>query len=484
MSRQSEGRQRDPFDRVGVFNAQRRRWATFACFPKPLIVFAKERILKNAKRKLVFAFLWAAGAFQLSGCGQSSPVEYRLNSVELLKQERLFLSQGEHFDDRYKTEIGSILTAIFGTPGQPVVPMLLGDDDPISEVLSVDKILRSAGPVRLGQQSSGGGLFRRHCSHCHGITGDGNGPTAAFLNPYPRDFRLGKFKYKSTPLRAVPTDNDLREVLIEGVPGSPMPSFRTLADDEIEALVDYVKFLSMRGQYERYLMAELSNLDPGEPLLDIERGKQFEQRSAIQKPGQPQSQPVGELEEDYLDSMFERVGELLLEDVVSRWVDAEDNVSKVPDAPAAFSRQDDGHRDFLRVGRELFHRKGNCAQCHGNTGAGNGQVQSFDDWTNDWIKTPGVNPFNPQTYRDFTDAGALTPRPIRPRNLTQAVYRGGGRPEEIYLRIANGIEGTPMPAAPALTPEEIWALVAFVKFLPYNDLNELPLLPVDGIATP
>lgn len=439
--------------------------------------------MKNVNRKLVAAFFGAVAAFQLSGCGQSPPAQYRLNSVELLKQERLFLSQGEHFDDRYTTEIGSILTAVFGTPDQPIVPMLLGDSDPISGVLSVENIQQSAGPANVGQLSFGGGLYRRHCSHCHGITGDGNGPTAAFLDPYPRDFRMGKFKYKSTPLRAVPTDDDLREVLIEGVPGSPMASFRTLDEQQIDALIDYVKFLSIRGQYERYLMAELSNLDPGEPLVDIELGKQFLKLSAAETSAGTQSQSLAEIEEQYLDSMFERVGDLLLDDVVSRWVDAEDQVTEVPDAPAAYSSQDDGHQDFLLAGRQLFHRKGNCAQCHGNAGAGNGQIESFDDWTNDWVKTPGVNPFNPQTYRDFTDAGALTPRPIQPRNLTQAVYRGGGRPEEIYLRIANGIEGTPMPAAPALTPEEIWALVAFVKFLPYNDLNDLPPLPINGATT-
>ena len=29
-------------------------------------------------------------------------------------------------------------------------------------------------------------LYREHCAHCHGISGDGVGPTAVFLNPYPR----------------------------------------------------------------------------------------------------------------------------------------------------------------------------------------------------------------------------------------------------------------------------------------------------------
>ena len=43
------------------------------------------------------------------------------------------------------------------------------------------------------------------------------------------------------------------------------------------------------------------------------------------------------------------------------------------------------------------------------------------------------------------------------------MFRGGGEPEVLFRRIANGIEGTPMPAATALSDDEIWALVAYVK---------------------
>jgi hypothetical protein len=45
---------------------------------------------------------------------------------------------------------------------------------------------------------SGRGLYMRHCSHCHGTSGDGNGPTAEYLNPRPRDYRNGIFKFTST----------------------------------------------------------------------------------------------------------------------------------------------------------------------------------------------------------------------------------------------------------------------------------------------
>jgi hypothetical protein len=37
-----------------------------------------------------------------------------------------------------------------------------------------------------------------------------------------------------------------------------MPSFLLLTDDEIHALVEYVRFLALRGEYERKLVNELA----------------------------------------------------------------------------------------------------------------------------------------------------------------------------------------------------------------------------------
>src|SRR5579871_3796418 len=44
----------------------------------------------------------------------------------------------------------------------------------------------------------GRNLYMRHCLHCHGVSGDGDGPTAQYLNPRPRDYRQGVFKFTST----------------------------------------------------------------------------------------------------------------------------------------------------------------------------------------------------------------------------------------------------------------------------------------------
>ena len=76
------------------------------------------------------------------------------------------------------------------------------------------------------------------------------GPTTAFLNPYPRDYRRGIFKFKGTVREDRPTTEDLLRTLTDGLQGSAMPSFKLLPQVDREALVEYVKYLSMRGEVE------------------------------------------------------------------------------------------------------------------------------------------------------------------------------------------------------------------------------------------
>src|SRR6185503_6506455 len=108
----------------------------------------------------------------------------------------------------------------------------------------------AAGPFGGNQDGTQRGLYRQHCVHCHGINGDGAGPTAAFLTPYPRDYRYGWYKFKATERGDKPTDADLARTIREGIMGTAMPSFALLPNDEVEALVEYVKYLSIRGETE------------------------------------------------------------------------------------------------------------------------------------------------------------------------------------------------------------------------------------------
>lgn len=395
----------------------------------------------------------------LAGCERSPQPQFRLNNVELIKQERLNLDDGEHFPEHYPTELSNILTALFGTPNEPRFPFLLGEDDDAHEILSLENLELAAGPVSSGRKGEPSGLYREHCVQCHGITGDGAGPTAAFLTPYPRDFRMGKFKFKSTPLGKPPTDEDLSRIIRHGIPGTAMPSFQTLSPTEVAALIDYVKYLSIRGQYERRLMSELASMD-GDPLLDL---------SLIEKEDDSEAEENHEIFEEQLYTV---VGEYCSEEIVARWIDPDSKITEVPAAPQSYSIESADHKKLIETGQALFRGKANCVQCHGDTGLGDGATDNHDAWTKDWLNTTGVDVNLPESYQHFIDAGAMRPKKIRPRNLRMPVFRGGNRPEDTYRRIINGIEGTPMPSSPTLTPEEIWALVAYVRAMPYELSDE------------
>ena len=79
-------------------------------------------------------------------------------------------------------------------------------------------------------QAGGYSLYRMHCLHCHGVSGAGDGPTAPFLYPRPRDYRKGLFKFTSTPTGVKPTREDLRKTIKYGLHGTSMPAFE-VADD-------------------------------------------------------------------------------------------------------------------------------------------------------------------------------------------------------------------------------------------------------------
>lgn len=110
----------------------------------------------------------------------------------------------------------------------------------------------------------------------------------------------------------------------------------------------------------------------------------------------------------------------------------------------------------LVLGKAMF-TKMQCFNCHGETGAGDGpQVPTLKD-----------------------DAGL----PIRPRDFNTGLFRGGHTGRDLYLRIHNGLPGTPMvPYGPeAMQAEERWALVHYVQSLRRTDVavNDL-LTPEDG----
>lgn len=89
-------------------------------------------------------------------------------------------------------------------------------------------------------------VYTRQCAICHGRRGDGRGEMGLTLQPRPRDFTRGLFKYRSTPSGHLPTDADLFRTIREGIPDTAMPIFANLPARDVQAVVDYVKTFSPR----------------------------------------------------------------------------------------------------------------------------------------------------------------------------------------------------------------------------------------------
>lgn len=380
----------------------------------------------------------------VSGCGHPT-AEFHLNMVAMTKN---------NVSETQQQQIADILTALFGTPDEPFAPAETG--------LDLDKLRRASGPVhRDAPTGSPKGLYREHCVHCHGINGDGAGPTAAFLNPYPRDYREGWFKFKSTRLPDRPTVANLMRTLHEGIAGTAMPSFKLMPEIDRDALVEYVRYLSIRGEMELEL-ATAAHDAKGTPL---------------------------ETDHDSLAAT--------LEPIATAWqkpieVAVTDRPADMQWDKIADEKEREAKRAFsIAIGREMFtheqsgeyeykpkdggaaikvqYQGAACIKCHGPTGLGDGQASDFDDWTKyayDPAKWPYWNKDSwgekPTKQGELVPAwlvmplGALPERNIVPRNLRLGVYRGGRRPLDIYYRLHEGIKGTPMPQIAQLwLPAEI-----------------------------
>jgi len=99
-------------------------------------------------------------------------------------------------------------------------------------------------PIAAFPQEKGKALYDQWCAQCHGEKGDGKGPAADFVIPKPRDFTKGTYKFQSTGSGEPPVDSDIRRTIREGNPGTSMPPWTRFSDDDMKALVDYVKSFS------------------------------------------------------------------------------------------------------------------------------------------------------------------------------------------------------------------------------------------------
>ena len=289
-------------------------------------------------------------------------------------------------------------------------------------------------------------LYVRHCLHCHGAGGAGDGPTARYLYPKPRNYLPGIFKFTSTGTTERVSRDDLSRVLREGIPGTYMPAFHpALSDDDIDAVVEYVRWVAMRGETEKQMVAQLSLDYSAEAVAQrLESGETREEIVAFL----PDT-----LEFDLPDAAAYAAG-----DLADTWDAADEPEALVVPAEPRPADGAGAAASVLR-GREIYlQQRSQCVSCHGVHGRGDGsqtRTVQTDDVTGEPYPVPGLH----DAWGD----------PIRPRNLLTGVYRGGRRPVDIYRRIHAGIKGSKMPGfGAAFTDAEIWDLVNFVLALPHR----------------
>ena len=116
-------------------------------------------------------------------------------------------------------------------------------------------------------------LYEKSCASCHGSDGKGNGPASDALNPKPRDFTRGTYKFRSTVTGSLPSDDDLYRSIAHGLPGTSMLAWQgLLSDEQIRALAGYVKQFSPRFATERPTPVAATPAVPSSPA-SIDKGR-------------------------------------------------------------------------------------------------------------------------------------------------------------------------------------------------------------------
>jgi mono/diheme cytochrome c family protein len=351
-------------------------------------------------------------------------LDQELNRLAKDENTKQFFADPAKLDAADRKELRDALREVFGTPYAPSVEPLskvVDDVEQNENRLLYDQYLArqrtdlevtddaiTALNLELADLKQGSKHYRRHCLHCHGLSGDGRGPTGPWVNPHPRDYRQGKFKFVSTNLAVgekKPRRADLLRTISTGIESSSMPAFGLLPEKELEELVSYVIHLSIRGQVEYATMKTLLT----------EGGKSNLEKQSIR-------------ENVYFLATL----------ILCQWADASQKGANTPPNYTAPANKEELNASIVRGYKIFTNAEGaaSCIACHLDFGR---QVPyRYDDW------------------------GTL----VRPANLTAGVYRGGRRPVDLYWRITDGIAPSQMPGA-KLKEQEVWDLVNFVHYLPY-----------------
>ena len=107
-------------------------------------------------------------------------------------------------------------------------------------------LVPSAAPA--ADAAAGKATFATNCESCHGASGKGDGPVAVAIDPPPRDFSLGEFKFDTDEDGSPGTDADLKNVISNGAGtygGNQMmaPWGGTMSAEDLDNVVAFIRSL-------------------------------------------------------------------------------------------------------------------------------------------------------------------------------------------------------------------------------------------------
>ncbi len=365
----------------------------------------------------------------------------------------------------YRKQIAEALREYFGTAATPRLRVPDFESQGEAEVPPLVDLIE---PALLAH---GRDVFNRRCAGCHGETGDGRGPAASYLYPKPRDYRLGLFKFTSTPYGMKPRRTDLIRIIRFGAKGTSMPSFRWLADEDLDAVVSYVMMLAHRGELEYRLAREAGELVDPEATADDQEL----------------------IEPEYIPE--------LLDEIAQSWQEAETS------AVIPLTVEPPFDEESIAKGQQIFQNKA-CKGCHQVDAAGGllAYEQLLQSASPDVLPAPIRSRWNVLS-RNLMSPTLMTRlqkklgEDVLPdnvmddwgnfayaANLTSGMLHGGRRPIDIYRRLYTGVTGTPMPSFAqhelfTEDPDNFWHVVHFVIATTHGRPVAVPQESTDGDET-
>lgn len=97
----------------------------------------------------------------------------------------------------------------------------------------------SAATLNLGYTT-----YQEYCVQCHGVKGDGNGPSSKGLMTPPRNLTQGLYKFANVPYGELPHDADFHRIIRGGLNGSAMLPW-DISDERLEAVTHYIKTFAL-----------------------------------------------------------------------------------------------------------------------------------------------------------------------------------------------------------------------------------------------